>query len=224
MPGSGGSDASNRLRLGECAPVPRPEGRLPHPAGLAQDADDPAAFGKLVRQRLRQMIDRAAQKNHVVGRLLGMAVGERAGDHDRVVGAHRAQRALRFLGERFVDIKRDHGAGETGHDRRRVARAAADIENHVIGRHIRLLDQPRQHHGLHQIAAGGDLHVLVHIGHAPLGVRNEALARDLLHRVDEPLVCDAVRPDLARDHVATGGGVVGHLMKYSLEAGFAAPY
>ena len=193
----------------------------PTPPALAQDADNSAALGQLVRQRLRQMIDRAAQEYRVVRRLLGIAVGERPGHHDRVIGAHRAQRALRFLGERSVDVQCDHGAGEAGHDRRCVARAAADIENHVVGRDVCLLDQSRQHHGLHEVAAGRDLHVLVHVGDAPLGVRNEALAGNLFHRLDEPLVGHAVRPDLARDHVAAGGGVVGHLVENPLEADVA---
>ena len=164
------------------------------------------------------MIDRPAQQDDVVGRLAGIALGERPRHNDRVVGADAAQSLFRFGSERSVHVQRDHGAGESRHDRRRVACAAADVENHVAGSYVCLLHQPCEHHGLHQVAAGGDLHVFVHIADPAFGMRNEALPGDFLHRADQPLVGDAVGPDLAGDHVSARGGVVDHVVEYLSEA------
>ena len=109
------AEATPRTGCGWIAlPGASPRGSPAHPTGLAQDADDPAPLGQLVRQRLRQVIDSTAKQDRVIGRLAGVALGERARHHDRVVSAHRAQRAFRLRGERFVDVQRDHGAGEGG--------------------------------------------------------------------------------------------------------------
>ena len=89
----------------------------------------------------------------------------------------------------------------------------------IVGDEAALLQEPAEHHRLHEVAPAADRQILVDIGDAALRLGHEPLARDVEKGFEDREVGDLVGADLAFDHSKPRRCVVGHHSSKGVEAG-----
>src|SRR3954447_12215370 len=177
-------------------------------SGCADWANEPAVGRQLIHQRGgRLAFGRGRDGDAVEGRPVGRSAAAIAGADLHVVVAQLAQYACCLLGERSVTLDRHHLATTARKHGRRVAGARAYLECAVIGPELEQRGHRRHDPGLRDRLPLADAQRAVAVRALALLRRHEALARDLLHRAQHPLVGDATAAELSLHHLKPALGV-----------------
>ncbi len=99
-----------------------------------------------------------------------------------------------------VILDGDDEIGQPGDHGRRVAKSAAQIQNHVAGQDVECVQQLGQRSRLQHHAPAAKGQVLADIGGLALRGRNEPFARHAQHGVDDGKLRHVGRPDLGIHH------------------------
>ncbi len=145
-----------------------------------------------------------------------MAGLERTADDLHVRDADLVQTLRGFGRENSIGFQSDDRRSKAGKHRRRVAAAAADIEDDVGRIDLGKLQEPGEWRGFHQVArrslAGAfDGDVLVEIGKCALMRRHEKLARNGAHDVENAVIRHVFGTKLGVDHLRPRDGEIFHL-------------
>ena len=120
--------------------------------------------------------------------------------------ARRRKGAPRAVGELRQALDRVHFGGELGENRRLVAGARADVEHALVALERELLRDQRNDIGLRDGLAGSDRQRRVRVRGLAELLRDEQLARHLVHRREDTLVVNAARTELPLDPAAMQHG------------------
>ena len=143
-------------------------------------------------------------------RLLGPAQRTVAGAHLDIVVAELAQTRAGEIGECGMAFDGEDAIGQLAQHGGGVTRARADLEHAITRTDVGGLGHARHDVGLRHGLAFLDRQRRVLVGELLQGVRQERLARHLLHRRQHTAIGDAAARDLAADHASARIDDSGH--------------
>jgi hypothetical protein len=171
-------------------------------SAIGERGAQPPAFGELIDDRVRNLLDRSIDQNLVVGGAGPVSRFERAFNR---IDAELA----RMVGKRRRALQRNDVQTDMGEDRRGVAGAGTDHERLLAGPRRHLGEQLAEHGRSGKEAPAAHCNRAVDISKRPGVIRQEALALDCAHRIEHQRIGHALRPQLVFDHRETGRQEIG---------------
>ena len=176
--------------------------------GAANGNDEAAAFSELFDEGRGHGGSRSGNDDCVVGRagrptertVVFLDADVRVAEANETFATSTTEFRLQFNGDNFLR--------EQGEDGRLITGARADFENSFRAIELGGVGHGRYHEGLRDGLSTTDGKRRIGIGSGGRFGRNEFVARDGEHRVEDARRADPASADLADDHFVAGGGKV----------------
>jgi hypothetical protein len=178
--------------------------------GRANGDDHASTFAKLSGQGGRDT-ERGSRNEDSVERCTGRKPeGAIAGEDADIGIAERRESATGTLGEGCVTLDGEDLGGKFREQSGDVARARANFKNYVGRQQLKRFEHEGDDVGLRDRLPIANRTRMIFVGLGAASFRNEFVAGDLKHGVEDAWVGDPACPELGLDHMLTSGGRVGH--------------